>query len=163
MSRAPDRTRVELLGQLLDAAFRGRSPHSFLANLSDVRDAEWDARPPGGDRSIGEIVEHCAIAAELWHDTLLGREQRTYDALLTERRRGGVAGRASLREALIAAHDRFLASMRSLHDAQLPDARRAHYGAPTTVERAIVVLIQHAHFHAGEIGVIRGLLQPDAP
>lgn len=116
------RTRGELLGQLLESAFRGRTAHSLLANLSGVRDADWDVRPPGGDRSIGEIVEHCAIAAELRHDTLLGGEQRTYAAILTERRRAGVAGPAALREALIAAHDRFLASMRSLDDAQLRDA-----------------------------------------
>ena len=159
----PTRMRVELLAQLLESAFRGPTAHSLLANLSDVRDAYWDARPPRGDRSIGEIVEHCAIGAELWHDTLLGGEQRTYDALLIERREAGAAGPARVREALIAAHDRFLASMGSLDDAQLADARRTHYGAPTTVERAIVVLIEHALFHAGEIGVLRGLIPQDDP
>ena len=156
------RTRVEILGQLLDSAFRGRTPHSLLANLSDVADADWDARPAGGDRSIAEIVEHCAIAAELWCDTLLGGEVPTYGALLAERRRTRAAGPAALREALVAAHDRFIASLGSVEDAQLADPRRAHYGAETTVERAIVVLIEHAYFHAGEIGVIRGLVQSDA-
>jgi len=153
------RTRLDLLGQLLDSALRGRTPHSLLANLSDVTDAEWDERPAGGDRSIGEIVEHCVIAAELWGDTLLAGNQRTYDALLAERRRAGGVDPAGLQEALMAAHDRFFASMRSLDDAQLGDARRTHYGTATTVQRSIVVLIEHAHFHAGEIGVLRGLLQ----
>ncbi|HEX5479727.1 MAG TPA: DinB family protein [Dehalococcoidia bacterium] len=155
------RTRVELLAQLLESAFRGRTAHSLLANLSDVRDADWDARPAGGDRTIGEIVEHCTIAAELWHDTLLASEQRTYDALFAERPRAAGPDPAALREALIAAHDHFLASMRSFDDAQLADARRAHYGALTSVERAIVVLIEHALFHAGEIGVIRGVVESE--
>ena len=156
------RTQVALLEQLLDSAYRGDTAHALLANLADVPDAAWGVRPRGGDRAIAGIVEHCVIAKELWCDTLVGGDQRTYQALLRERRRGPRAlDPAHLREDLALAHERFVAAVRSIDDAQLAAGRRTHYDAPTTVGRAIIVMIEHDHYHAGEINHLRALLQSD--
>jgi hypothetical protein len=51
--------------------------------------------------------------------------------------------------------------MRPFDDTELGATRRTHYGTPTTAERCIVVILEHNHYHAGEINHLRSLLQSD--
>ena len=156
------RTQVELLEHLLEDAYRGHMAHALLANISDVPDPDWRKRPAGGDRSIADIIEHVVIGKELWRDTIAGGEQRTYEAVFHDRRSApGALAPESLRARLAVSQERIERAVSAVDDDRLDDARKTHYGAPTTVRRAIIVILEHDLYHAGEINHLRALLQAD--
>ena len=43
---------------LFDAAFDGEDWHTLLQNLRDITREEWTWSPPGGARTLREMVEH---------------------------------------------------------------------------------------------------------
>ena len=59
---------VDQLLYLLGAAFESQDDwHSLLGNLHDVTPEEWSWAPPGGRRSIREIVRHVG-GCKLMHE-----------------------------------------------------------------------------------------------
>ena len=58
---------------LLDEAFAGEDWHSLLGNLRAVAPEEWRWVPPGGDRSIRDIVQHVGGCKFMYEDHAFGR------------------------------------------------------------------------------------------
>src|SRR5262245_35517494 len=70
--RSSSRTAVDTLVWLIDDAFRGDPQHALLANLHSMPDQAWSAVPPGGGRSIADILEHVAWSKWMYADYAFG-------------------------------------------------------------------------------------------
>ena len=70
---------VAQLLYLLDEAFEGPDWHSVLTNLRAVRPEDWDWLPPGGDRSIREIVAHLGSCKFMYENHAFGDRSLTWD------------------------------------------------------------------------------------
>jgi uncharacterized damage-inducible protein DinB len=156
------RVAIEQLLVLLNLSFDGENAHSLLGNIRDVRPADWDWAPPGGDRTIRQILEHAAIAKHLYTEHMFGAARRSYDDL----RAAGPGQRAPRDDdALIAwaraGHEAFTAGVAAMDDADLSATTRRHYGAIATKASVIGAMIQHDCYHAGEINHLRALCQRD--
>jgi DinB superfamily len=68
VSSASSRTAIDTLVWLSDDAFAGYPAHSLLANLRDLPAEDWTALPPGGSRSIADILEHVAWSKWMYDD-----------------------------------------------------------------------------------------------
>ena len=150
---------VEQLLYLLDEAFEGNW-HALLTNLRAVAPQEWHIVPPGGDRSIRDIVEHvgsCKIMYEIhaFGDATLGWEH----PLVT----GGdaLADAASAIAWLRKGHERLRSRVAGLDDAELVRLRRTNWGELKETRWIIAVMIQHDLYHAGEINHLRALCRRD--
>ena len=156
------RIAVDHLLALLNAAFDGGGAQALMANIGDVRAADWDWRPPTGDRTIREIVEHAAIAKHLHTEHLFGAATHSYADIYAEsplRERPGDT--AALVAWARAGHAAFAAGVAWLDDPDLDAPTRRHYGAVQTKAAVIGVMIQHDCYHAGEINHLRALRQTD--
>jgi uncharacterized damage-inducible protein DinB len=156
------RVAIDQMLVLLDLSFDGENAHSLLGNVRDVRPGDWDWAPPGGDRTIRQILEHAAIAKHLYTEHLFGAARRSYDDVLSES-----PARTTPRDsdALITwarvGHAGFVAGVAAMEDADLDVATRRHYGAIATKASVIGAMIQHDCYHAGEINHLRALCQHD--
>lgn len=151
---------VEYYLDLMDSAFAGPDWHSLLSNLNTVTPEDWTWVPPGGARSIRDIVRHVGRVKVMAHDQAFGSGTLTWDdprvdgdeatvdvaSAITwlrtsqERLRGGVAALAD--------------------DAELLRPRRTNWGELKETRWIIVVsMIQHDLYHAGEINHVRSLHQ----
>ena len=70
---------VDLLLYLLDEAFAGDGWHSLLSNLRDTTPAEWRWTPPGGRRSICDVVRHVG-GCKFMYETRLARGGGTHSS-----------------------------------------------------------------------------------
>ena len=61
-------TAVSQILYLLDGAFDGAPWHSLLGNLRSVAPEDWLWVPPGGRRSIRDIVEHVGGGKLMYHN-----------------------------------------------------------------------------------------------
>ena len=155
---------TQLIGQLLyllDQGFDGPDWHSLLGNLAAVRPDDWLWAPPGGQRSIRDIVQHVGGAKYMYHSNAFGDRSLTWESPLT-RGEGRLStlpdalawlreGQARLRDALSALAD----------DAELDRPRPHHSRQGVDTRWIILVMIQHDLYHAGEINHIRALRQGD--
>lgn len=155
------RTEIEILARLVEVAYRGDPSHSLLANLGDLREEDWTATPPGGSRSIADILEHAGWCKWMYEDYAFG-----FAALRGDQPPLVPAGnaRARSRDELLAwmdaGHARWLASIRALpNDAELDRPRLANWGEQLPTRELIRILIAHDIYHAGEINHIRAILQ----
>jgi DinB superfamily len=64
---------------LLDDAFAGPDWHSLLSNLNTVAPEDWGWVPPGGKRSIRDIVRHLGRVKVVSHDQAFGGATLTWD------------------------------------------------------------------------------------
>jgi hypothetical protein len=69
---------------LLEEAFQGPGWHSFLENLRSPRPEDWTWVPPGGRRSIRDIVQHVGSCKVMYHNHAFGDAQLTWDEPLVE-------------------------------------------------------------------------------
>ncbi len=67
-ANAGSRAAIDLLVWLIEGAFERDNNHALLVNLASVSDEEWTALPPGGERSIANIVEHVAWCKWMYED-----------------------------------------------------------------------------------------------
>ena len=159
-ANAPRTIVIESLARLLDDAFEGDPDQSLFANLRDVRDDDWLAVPPGGTRTVADILEHVGWAKWMYEEYAFG------SALL----RGDVPpmvtddGRPRPRQELIAwvreGHRRLVTSVLALaDDGELERPRRTNWGKLLPTRTLIQILIGHDFYHAGEINHIRATLQ----
>ncbi len=72
VSSASSRTAIDTLVWLSDDAFAGDPAHSLLANPRDLPAEDWTALPPGGGRSIADILEHVAWSNWMYDDYAFG-------------------------------------------------------------------------------------------
>lgn len=145
---------------LLDEAFDGPDWHSLLTNLRSVTAEEWEWVPPGGQRSIRDLVQHVGASKFVYHDHAFGGGTLPLEDPLVMG--AGVLdtiptaiqwlreGQARLRE-----------SLALLDDEELLRPRRTHWGEWRETRWIAMVMLQHDLYHAGEINHIRALCRGD--
>jgi DinB superfamily len=69
---ANSRVAIETLAGLSEYAFDGDSDESLMANLLDMREGDWTALPPGGERTIADVLEHVGWAKWMYEDYAFG-------------------------------------------------------------------------------------------
>jgi uncharacterized damage-inducible protein DinB len=150
---------AELL-YLMDQAFAGNREHSLLGNLASVTAAEWAWVPPGGDRSIREIVRHVGGCKLMYENHAFGDGSLGWDDPLVDGH-GALDRPAGAVEWLRSAHARLRASVADLDDDELARPRRANWGEEHETRWLVAVMIEHDLYHAGEINHLRALKQGD--
>ncbi len=81
LGQANFRTQIDTLAWLIEEAFQSDVSESLIANLRDIRDDEWTALPPGGGRSIADILEHVGWAKWMYADYAFGSASLRGDQL----------------------------------------------------------------------------------
>lgn len=151
---------LDFLVWQLDQSFEFKPEHSLMANLSSVTPEMLDQLPPGGGRTLRDIIAHCASvkrmhvdhafgAGELgWWDTWDGEgelQEADFESLVTWLRR---------------AHGEAQRAVRALsHDQELLVERETHWGELRQTRLIIDAILIHDIYHAGEINHLRALLQ----
>ncbi len=154
------RTGIDTLVWLLDDAFEGDPDHSLLSNLKNLREDDWLAIPPGGGRSIGDILEHVGWSKWMYADYAFGSALLRGDVppMVTADLRP--RPRDELLAWLRAGHQQFVASVTALEaDLELDRLRLSNWGELLPTRTLIRVLIAHDFYHAGEINHSRAMLQ----
>lgn len=143
---------------LLDEAFDGTDWHSLLGNLRSLKEDDWRWVPPGGNRSIRDIVQHVGGSKFMYHDYAFGDAMLTWEDPLVE---GGeeLETVSSAIEWLREGQGRLRQGIASLEDAELLRQRMTNWGEPRETRWIVAVMIQHDLYHAGEINHIRCLRQ----
>lgn len=146
---------VSELLYLLDTAFEG-TWHSLLDNLQPVTPEDWTWVPPGGHRTIRDIVQHVGGCKFMYQDYAFGDGRLIWDDPLVDGKDtldtpaaaiGWLReGQATLRR-----------SVAGLQDADLPGLRMTNWGEQKETHWIIVAMIQHDLYHAGEINHLRSL------
>jgi uncharacterized damage-inducible protein DinB len=153
--------RIHQLLTLLDVGFDGPDWHSLLGNLKAVAEDDWLWVPPGGARSIRDIVRHVGGAKYMYHSNAFGDRSLHWESPLVLGE-GRCETLADALEWLREAHRRFRDAVAALpDDAELARPRPHHSRQGVTAEWIILVMIQHDLYHAGEINHIRALKQGD--
>jgi uncharacterized damage-inducible protein DinB len=155
------RTAIDTLAWLIEDAFEGDAAQSLLANLRDLRDEDWTALPPGGGRTIADILEHVAWAKWMYEDYAFGPATMRGDKPPLVPTHGARSRpRDELLAWLIDGHRRWLASVRALSDdAELDRERLTNWGERLPTRKIIRIMIAEDLYHAGEINHLRALLQ----
>jgi uncharacterized damage-inducible protein DinB len=144
----------------LDEAFQGTQWHSLLGNLRAVTPDDWLWVPPGGRRSIRDIVQHVAGAKFIYDNHAFGDAMLSWDDPSLE---GGNALSTipSAIEWLREGHERLRRNIALLDDDELLRPRMHFSGKLKETRWLIAVMIQHDLYHSGEINHIRCLHQQD--
>ena len=155
---AQTRQALELYRSLLDDAFAGPDWHSILSNLATVAPEDWTWIPPGGERSICDIVRHVGRSKLVAYDQAFGGGTLTWDNV------GGDEETTDIPSAIAwlrMGHERLRGGIAALaDDAELLRPRRTNWGELRETRWVIVVtMIQHDFYHAGEINHLRALHQ----
>lgn len=146
---------------LTDDAFERHPLLSILANLRDLREEDWTAVPPGGGRSIADILEHVGWSKWMYENYAFGDAAMRGDQPPLIPTNGA---RSRPREELVAwmteGHRRWVESLKALtDDSELDVERMTNWGQPLPTRALIHIVIGHDFYHAGEINHIRALLQ----
>jgi hypothetical protein len=152
-------TAIAQLLYLLDEAFEGTDWHSLIGNLRPVTNEDWLWIPPGGSRSIRDIIQHVGGSKFMYHDHAFGDATLAWDDPLVD---GGEALASSMSaiEWLRAGQERLRRSIAALtDDSELLRPRLTNWGEWKETRWIIVVMIQHDLYHAGEINHLRSLRQ----
>jgi uncharacterized damage-inducible protein DinB len=150
---ARSRTAIDTLVWLIDDAFVGDPAHSLMANLRDLPDEDWTALPPGGGRSVADILEHVAWSKWMYEDYAFGSASLRGDQPPLVPAQGA---RSRPRDQLLA----WLDSVRALpDDAELNRERLTNWGERLPTRVIIRIMIAHDLYHAGEINHLRALLR----
>jgi uncharacterized damage-inducible protein DinB len=156
------KARIEELLFVLDQAFDGQTDASLMANLRDVTEREWLWLPPGGGRSIQQIVGHVGGCIYMYENHAFGDGTMTwFDDIVT--RYDASQGKSSpSKEEVVAwmreGQQRLRQSIKALDDDEL-SRTRSRVGEPRETRWIISHMIEHALYHAGEVNHIRALAQ----
>jgi uncharacterized damage-inducible protein DinB len=144
---------------LLDEAFDGTTEwHSLLGNLRSVTPEDWLWVPPGGERSIRDIVGHVGGCKLMYYDYAFGAGTHTWDDPLVK----GDEPLATIDSAvawLREVQERLRSTIARLDDDELLRPRKTNWGETAETRWIIAVMIQHDLYHAGEINHLRSLRQ----
>lgn len=149
---------VSQLLYLLDEAFDGTGWHSVLGNLRSVTAEDWSCIPPGGHRTIRDIVHHIGSCKLMYHNHAFGDATLTWEDPLVDGSEPPDTIEPAI-ERLRDAQERLRQSVASLTDDELFRPRKANWGTSEETRWLISILIQHDLYHAGEINHIRSLCQ----
>ncbi len=155
------RTLVDSLCQQVAMAFEGSSSDSLMSNLANLQEGDWHALPPGGGRSIADILEHIGWCKWMYEDYAFGSSSLRGDLppIIPE---GNARSRpvAELLKWLKEGHQKWLGSIQLLNsDAELDRERLTNWGELLPTRTIINMMIGHDYYHAGEINHLRSLLQ----
>jgi hypothetical protein len=144
----------------LDEAFESTSnEHSLLGNLRSLTPGDWLWIPPGGGRSIRDIVRHVGGCKFMYDDYAFGRGILSWDDPLVDGN-DTLASSVLAIDWLRAGQERLRHSIASLSDdAELLRPRMTNWGEQAETRWIIMVMIQHDLYHAGEINHLRSLYQ----
>jgi uncharacterized damage-inducible protein DinB len=158
--KSGSRVSIETLAWLIQEAFEGDPSHALLPNLRELREEEWTALPPGGGRSIVDILEHVGWSKWMYEDYAFGSASLRGDQPPLIPAEGARARpRAELLAWLAEGHRRWLASVQSLSDdTELERERLTNWGERLLTRDIIGIMIAHDFYHAGEINHLRALL-----
>jgi uncharacterized damage-inducible protein DinB len=155
------RLAIDTLCWLIEYGFEGDLSDSLMSNLKNIREEDWNALPPGGGRSIADILEHVGWCKWMYEDYAFGAASLRGDQppLIPA---GGI--RARPYEELIVwlkeGHYKWLASAGALSDdKELERERLTNWGEHLPTRDIIRIMIGHDYYHAGEINHLRSLLQ----
>jgi len=163
MTMTSTRIEVDTLVGLLDhtieeAGFGFDEWHSVTRNLAAVEARDWDAVPPGGERTIHELVVHIGGGYLMYANYAFGDGSRQPGDKTIQGR-----GPGSSKEDAIAwlrdAYRQFRDSVARLTDEDLGQPRSLPWGERVETRRIIEIMLQHAIYHAGEINHLRALHQ----
>ncbi len=149
---------VSQLMYLMDGAFDGKDWHSLLGNLRSLRDEDWQWVPPGGNRSIRDIVQHIGGSKLMYQNHAFSDAKLTWEDPLVDGK-GVLESVSSAIAWLRDAHARLRESVASLDDEELLRPRMTNWGELQETRWIVAVTIQHDLYHAGEINHIRCLHQ----
>ena len=152
--------RVSQVLYLLDRAFDGMEWHSLLGNLKSVTPDDWLWVPPGGRRSIRDIVQHIGAAKFIYHHYAFGDATLHWDDPQVDRW-DVVETIPSAIDWLRENHSRLRESISALDDAGLLQPRPNFRGQLKETRWLIATMIEHDLYHAGEINHTRCLHQQD--
>jgi hypothetical protein len=147
---------VSQLFYLLDEAFQGTEWHSLLGNLSSVTSEDWLWVPPGGQRSIRDIVGHVGGCKFMYQNHAFDDAKLTWDDPLVDGR-GVLSTVAEALASLRVGQERLRQSIAALDDAELLRLRMTNWGELKETRWIIAVMIEHDLYHAGEINHLRSL------
>jgi hypothetical protein len=132
--------------------------HSFLVNLGDVKEEDWLWVPPGGERTIFQVVQHVGEVTYVYDSQAFG------DQSIHWQRPGSVP---TIRETtprdevvrwLTEAQQGLRSHVEALaDDAELFELRPGIWGDQHQARWLITQVIQHDLYHAGELNHIRAL------
>jgi uncharacterized damage-inducible protein DinB len=152
---------IDTLCGLIADAFSSDLSHSLMSNIAHLRDEDWTALPPGGGRTISDILEHVGWCKWMYEDYAFGTASLPGDKppLVPE---GTIRSRP--RDELLAwlkeGQTKWLSSVRALaDDRELDRDRLTNWGEWMKTRTIIHIMIGHDYYHAGEINHLRALLQ----
>ena len=153
MSRAG----IEQLLYAMDEAFKDNPFHSFLNNLKNVQDDDWEWLPPDGKRSILHIVQHVGYAKRIYENHAFGDRSMNWNNPTDIPQESNPS---VMIEWLKEGHEQLRASVAALQDdEELRKKRMAPWGTEANTRWIVNNKIQHDLYHAGEINYIRALRQ----
>ena len=153
---------VDQLLYLMDEAFEDGRSHSLLRNLHSVAEEDWEWTPPGGHRSIRQIVGHVGACKYMYENHAFGDGTLTWADPLAKPPEHHAAGRTEpILQWLREGHRRLRESVAKLSDDDLQEPRKTNWGEPAQTRWIIKVTIEHDLYHAGEINHLRALRQDD--
>jgi uncharacterized damage-inducible protein DinB len=160
MSGSSSNAAATALARMADSALDGKHWHATMRNLGSLDADDWDWAPPGGERTIRELVRHIGKCKVHFADQLFGDGTRSWDEPIPAALHPGgdvEDAIAWLREAHIAFRD----GIAGLDDADLSTTRSGYWNEPRELQWSIEAMIQHEVYHAGEISHIRALHHGD--
>jgi uncharacterized damage-inducible protein DinB len=149
--------RVRDLLDAFEGAFERRGWHgpSVLQALRGLSSEQAKKRPAGAHHSIHELVEHIAYWEERGIRYLAPRGSRARSARDWARPEHSFAASVARLKAI---HARLIAAIEALGDSDL-DRRISTGSGPMPLGRALHGVAAHAAYHAGQIGLLKSLLQ----
>jgi hypothetical protein len=141
---------------LMDEAFQGADWHSLLSNLRTVDPEDWLWVPPGGHRSIREIVGHVGECKIMYNNHAFGDATFTWDEPHVDAE-NALATVDSAIAWLKTTYEPLRANVEALDDSELNQPRKTNWGELKETRWIIGIMIQHDLYHAGEINHLRSL------
>ena len=155
------RTRIDELLALIDLAFEG-SQHSLLQNIHSVASESWGRKPPGGNRSVRDLVAHVGMFKFMYANHGFQGGDMDYDDPPATPAPERLSDPAAAEEWLREGHAYLTGCIRELEsDADLDALRKAHWGSLVSTYFLVTTMLEHDLYHAGEINHVRALLQDD--
>lgn len=156
---------IEQLLFAMERAFEGEAGlpkwHSLLGNLRAVRADDWRWVPPGGRRSIRDIVDHLG-ARYVWDSQAFGDGSIHWNRPGSAPVLAAEATPAEAEEWLRDAHGRLRGHVAALaDDAELDRERMTPQGVMRPTRFIVTTMIEHDLYHCGEVNHIRALRQGD--
>ena len=155
----PNRAVLQHLVWQLDQSFDGKPEHSLMANLSSVTGADLDKLPPGGGRTMRDLIVHCASVKAMYVDHAFGDRTRTFWTAWDNDTPATEASFEDLMDWLTRTHADLITQVRMLAtDDELSSFRPTYWGEDWETRAILDAISIHDVYHAGEINHLRALL-----